>query len=280
MSLNPSSDPGNRLKIERLFATAAALEQSGQLRNTIYCFGRVIFIMNGDNTVLLKFIIPSRIPPFQQPVSFRANDYESGRFLEENGKVIFFPGGNRDDEFTRSKSCKAPGLTFQEVDDIWNKLWVKPESTFLVSKKTLTMIEDRLSHLEFQANNKSLIIIQRDIFSGTTITLNRKKSTGLDIHQPDKITKDFGPIGIRTGDFSALFSFHDLIEFGISSKPGFMTLKAGEMEGVIAWCIYDELGTLEVIEDGRKEQEDRRSKQGSDRPTTIRKVPAMPPKKR
>lgn len=260
--------------LEIIFSNAAALTQSGRLRSTIYCSSKTVFILNGDFTVLLKFSLPSHISGFERPVSFKADDYESGKFYEQDGKVLFKQFGA---EFDRTKSCKAPGLTFSEVNDIWESFnSAISHSNFIIHKKSLSLMEDGLSHLEFSSKDNSLTIIQRDIFAGTIITLTRKKGVGLAVHSPDKITKDFGPMGIRTNDFMALYSFHDSIEFGLCDKSGFMKLKSGDMEGIIAHCIYDELGKVEVL-NGREKQENRGSVQGSDRPLNIRR-PIQKPK--
>lgn len=260
----------NRAALERVFRSAVTLDQSGQMRSTIYCHGKTIFIMNGDNTVLLKFTLPHHMGEFKNPISFKANDYEPGKFYEKDGKV-YFQSGSKDSEFERTKSCRVPGLNFNDVKEIWEKLSSEPKSTFSIHKKSLSLVEDGLSHLEFQSKNKSLIITQRDIFSGTIITLTRKIQ-GLGAHKPDNISSDFEPVGLRTNDFISLFEFYDLIIFGITEKPGFMTLKSENMEGIIAWCLYDELGTLEVIYNGRKEQKDGGSEQSTNRPPLIRKA--------
>lgn len=265
----------NKELLTKVFSVASLLEQGGNMKNTIYCFGRTAFIINGDNTLILKFSLPDRIE-FKQPISFRANDYEQGKFYEKDGK-IYFQNTKQDAEFERTKSCRTPHLTFNDVEEIWNKLYTKPNSFFLIHRKTLELLDVDLSHIEFKAENKSLIITQRDIFSGTIITLtrkNRKKSGGLGAYNPDSnISADFEPIGIRTNDFSALFHFvtnlykEHQIQFGINETLGYMTIKAGHtdfpMEGLMAWCVYDELGTVGVIGDGgRKEQEKGETQQG------------------
>ena len=232
------------LKIERIFSHAVALDQSSRMKNTIYCFNRIVFILNNEGTVMLRFIIPSLSTAFSNPISFKADDYESGKFQEKDGKVIFTCIG---DEFTRSKCCKTPSLTFTDVEKIWESLIKsQPHSTFTIHKKSLSLLEEDLSHLEISSKEKSLVIVQRDIFSGTVITLTRRKA-GLDQHKPDNITRDFDPVGIRTGDFMALYSFQDSIQFGVTNQPGYFLLKDGDMEGVVAHCLYDQLGTTEVL---------------------------------
>ena len=70
-------------QIEQIFAHAVALDQNGGLRNSIYAEGKEIFIMNYDHTVLLRFKLRESENPFSGPISFKANDYDSPEFYEE-----------------------------------------------------------------------------------------------------------------------------------------------------------------------------------------------------
>lgn len=265
--------------VENIFSIAVALDQSGRLANTIICKGKTIFILNNEATVLFRFEAPGLFS-FDQEVRLKANDYEPGSLVERNGKVIFTREGA---EFIRTKSCRAPGKSFKEVQALWDRYWGESESTFFINSTSLSLLEESLSHLEIGAKGGSLKIVQRNIFTGTTITLTRKPSEETLLGNLDQISQDFGPVGIRTSDFQALFYYFDQLEFHVpKDRQGYFQVRAWseafEMKAIIAWCLYDELGTVEVIDNGRQEPEDRRSEQivGGKTPTPIRKAQGGP----
>lgn len=252
---------------ENVFAHAVALDQSGRFRNAVHCMGQTVFIMNTDATALLRFILPMKDKGFHSPISFFANDYDSSSFRMEGGKVVFVQSGG---EFVRSKACSVPKQTFAEVEELFNRFWsdsTKKGAEISINKATLSLLSDSLSHVEIYSEKGKPVIVQRDIFSGNTIELKRKTSGFGLASAKDSIPFDFGPIGLRTSDFMALFTFNDNVTFHFYEGNNNYCLVVGnnyDFCGIISGCMYDELNKLEVIEDGREKQKDGGCQPGAD----------------
>lgn len=227
--------------MEDIFSHAVALTQANRLKNTVYCKGKEVLILNFDSTVLLKFELPSWETPFANPVSFNANDYDSNRFYEEDGKIIFVSevGG-----VNRKKSVSAPGATPDEVEAMFDKYTKLDSCSITFHQNMLDALDEKLSHIEISVRDGAWKLIQRDIYSGSIIELTELKK-GLQIGSA--VSEDIGPIGIRTGDFIALFSFNERITFSFDPEYreyATVTGKKYNMTGRIAFCIYDEIGDI------------------------------------
>lgn len=249
---------------EGIFAHAVALHQAGRLRSTIYAFKKVVYILNMDKTVLLRFELPVS-EGFDNPIGFIANDYDSSDFYEEDGQIVFTieAGG-----FERKKYCKTPGKTFDEVDKLFKSYSVKSHTNeVLITKEALPNFNESLSHIEFESDGNRIIITMRDIYSGVVNIMKRSESgDGLLGLSPDTIKGSFGPAGMRTNDFLALFSFNESVTVKFPTKPSIdyfaISGPAFNMTGIISACLYDEMGTVEKGENGgREKQKNRRSKQ-------------------
>jgi hypothetical protein len=255
-------------ELETIFAHAVALEQAGRMKNTIYCYGKEIFILNYDKTILLRFELSPMVKPFESAVGFNANDYDSSKFSEKDGKIVFFRSGGG---FERKKSCAVPGKNFNEVKSLFEKFWNGASNELIgakinLDKEVLSLLEEDLSHIEFSSENKKLVILQRDLYSGTIIRIDRKKEGGLGLSSAkDSIAEEFGPVGIRTNDLIALFSFsRDLNILFPPAGKGYSLINgmSGKMQGILAWCLYDEIGNIaEVINHGRQEPQERNDQQ-------------------
>jgi hypothetical protein len=254
------------MELETIFSHAVALDQSGRMRNSIFCGDRQIYILNYDKTILLCFKLSSK--QFSQPVSFHANDYDSGNFYEKDGKIIFVRQGI---EFERKKSCGVPNKTYHDVDNLFTSYLFNQtsEERFELDKTVMELLEEDLSHVEFFSEDKKLVIIQRDVYSGNVVRLDRKPETGLKLlGKKDKFTEDFSPFGIRTNDLIALFTFNRKIEFLIQQGYFFIRGSEASMTGVLSHCLYDDMGKItEVPKYGREIAEDRNSVEKVDRPT-------------
>jgi hypothetical protein len=224
---------------EKMFAQAVALAQNGNMKNTIHCFGKEIFILNMDSTILIRFKSPQEFP---EMFSFFANDYESPRIHIQNGQVVF---KSTSDGVKRTKVCPSPKTDFKEVRNIWEQCWKtwsgQKKIPVNVTKSMVSLLEPGLSHVELSKDKGPFVLIQRDIYSGSRIEI--EKSDGL--LAGDNIPS-FGPIGIRTADLIGLYTFTATLTLYIQPKNNFIYFEdnTGRMSGILALCLYDELGTL------------------------------------
>ena len=232
------------LRIEQIFAHAAALQQNGRLRNTVYCYKKFIYILNQDHTVFLRFTLRDTEMSFENPISFNANDYESKQFHEENGRILFI---QEDEDYIRTKSCKTPQFSPKKINSMFikkKKKEFKRSNEVVLKSSLLSKADDDLSHIEFHVEDGEFVIIQRNIYSGSLITIKKNnKKSGL-MTSADKL-KDFKPIGLRTNDFAALFSFAKVVNFYFNNDDMvWFESKDKKMPfiGMVSQCVYDELG--------------------------------------
>jgi len=247
---------------EAIFSHAVALSQSGRLKSTIYASGQKIFVFNQDKTILLNFTLPDRESGISGEVSFNANDYDSENFHEKDGRIIFT---THEGEYARQKSCAVPGKTFSDIRELYEKYLENDHHINKVSfnKNVLSLLDESLSHMEILSENKKPVIIQRDIYTGSIIRIDRDNTVGFGLSSTDDIKEDFKPIGIRTNDFIALFSFCDKVDFHFGPAAfAFIEGNRFEMQGTISLCEYDEMGILTESkgeQNGREISQDRRS---------------------
>ncbi len=261
-------------RVESVFAHAAALHQSGRMRNTIYVKDKEIYILNIDSSVLLRFILSVSASPFSQPLGFNAADYERSSMYEKDGKIIF----EKDEgEWNVKKSCGSTELIPDQVADIFSNFPPIKENKISLRSSIITLLDPKLSHVELSGKiGDSITIKQKNIYDGKVIDITRKKTSGMGISMEDSITKSFGPIAIRTNDLIALFSFNDQLTFHFSAtEKGYcrITGRNFKMAGIIGLCRYDELGTINEPKEGshgRKVKKNRRRQQGSNQPAKKR----------
>lgn len=248
--------------VESIFAHAVALDQSGGLRNTIYALQNEIYILNYDYTVLLKFTLRKSETPFEAPISFRANDYDSNSFYEKAGKIVF---ETKKGGFLRKKSCGKSDLSPEEVQKLFESYPAPKGDSVILPKEILSLFEKELSHIEFHGQKgKPLKMTQRNIYSGAIIEVQQIPKKLLQ----ETLKYDFGPIAIKTNDFFALYSFQDNLEFTFpkEEKEGSYLIAKSidrgkrDMQGIIACCLYDEIIKIKEAKDGGQKQKIRRSK--------------------
>lgn len=229
-------------RLEKIFSHAVALQQSGRLRSTIYCIGRTVFILNQDQTVLIKFRLRKTDKmEFNEPVSFNANDYDSQEIEVRNGNICFI---QRAAGFERVKSCQTPDMTPRAVRKLFKRREREPDNSITLHSTMLSLLDESLSHIEFSCVEGGLRIIQRNIYAGSVIEIRAKAEGGLFGAENDMV--DFKPIGLRTNDFLALFTFVDSLKFHFLPKGLIMvdsTDTRMPMRALVSKCRYDELGT-------------------------------------
>lgn len=231
-------------QIEQIFAHAVALDQSGGLRNSIYVNGKEIYIMNYDHTVLLRFRLRDSEQAFSTPLSFKANDYDSNEFFEEDGKIVFFSSVQG---YERRKVCGLAEYTPDEVKETMKQYLGKSteRESLTINQSIISLLDDSLSHIEFSGKKGcALKMIQRNIYSGGIVEVTEKTEGFFQ----NTLSEDFGPVGIKTKDFMSLFSFQETLkfEFPNTEKEDFILVKSidrkkRDMTGVVACCLYDEL---------------------------------------
>jgi len=236
-------------RIETIFSHAAALQQSGRLRNTIYCRGSFVYIFNQDHTVLIRFRIPATAIKFERPISFFANDYDSRHFTEKNGCICFIQtSSDNTDEYVREKSCRVPDFKTVDIRNLFRKYESKfktsKDADVQISETFRDFLDENLSHIEFSGKDGKLAGVQRNIYTGavTKIIQNKKQQSLLASESP---LQNFKPIGVRTNDFIALFAFARSVRFWFGRKGTVrFCSKDPRMPfvGFLSKCMYDELG--------------------------------------
>jgi len=236
--------------MKQIFAHAVALDQNGRLRNTIYAKDSTVYVLNSDNTVLLRFSTSQPLP-IDGEVRFKASDYEGDSFQIEDGKMVFT---TRCGGVERKKSCGLPDLTFADVEHIFDSHEPDTDEPFaaalVLTKDIVSILDENLSHVEISGDKKTgWLIVQRDIYSGAKVEIRQIKAHGMGVHDASEVSQNFGPIGLRTNDFIALFLFHGSINFAfqlLEKRVVYIEAEtaAYDLKGVVAQCVYDEMGTI------------------------------------
>jgi len=193
--------------------------------------------MNLDDTIVTRNKVTQE---FNNEISFFANDYESPELEVRNGQVVFKKcvGG-----YKREKICPAPKNKYIDVREILDNHEPVKDYPVTLKDDVLSLLEDGLSHIEFHNVDGYLKILQKDIYSGQKIEVE-KIQEGM-FPETCKMPENL-PIGLRTVDFKALFSFQSQLTFYFQDK-NYIYFKNGEgdFEGIISTCIYDEIGYIE-----------------------------------
>ena len=235
---------------EYIFAHAVALHQTGRMRSTIHVKDRRVFIVNFDKTVFMSFYLPDREVAFKGEINFEADDYDSEKFREVDGRIVFTQTSG---DYIRQKSCATPGLTFAQAEEGWNRLQAMADGAqfkpIFLEKSLLSLIEEGLSHVEIHSDEGRPVIAQRDIFSGTVYRIEKASATQGLMVGGETIPEGIR-IGLRTNDFLSLFNFNSQLNFYVSAESPLVVIHGDrrEMRVFMASCKYDELGNVEVIE--------------------------------
>lgn len=243
---------------EKIFAYAEGLDRSGRQKNIIGCWGKTIYIVNADKTVLLRFELTEE--KFPEPFAFYASDYDSPQFEVEDGAIVFI---QTKANHTRKKRCKAPNQIPKDMEDLFYKFYVEDSFQYYatLNRDITDLLNESLSHIEFLVNDSNLTMVQRDIFSGTILEIEKTVSAygfGL-VKSQDELPDHLNTLGMRTNDLLTLFTFNDKIKLYIPDSQGYFVVEGqhGDLLGIVAGCLYDDIGKIKNLkepEDGRKEQ--------------------------
>ena len=266
-------------RIEGIFAQAVAMDNRG-IKNMIHCIGDNIYIVNFDYSMILRFSLRQSEARFEVPISFNANEYDSPNFtfeITENGSKIVFHTVEK--EFTRRKICqttKSVSPNAEDIDKLYQELKKKAEQSqylFYLSADCVPLLDEDLSHAEISVENSSLILRQRNIYTGTIVEVESNEKGFFTVN---RLPKEMPPIALKTKDFTSLFNIQKSLAF--IPTEDFLFVKdpqKDDFDGVLALCKYDMIinlynGEKGEGEDGRKEQETGTSQQEVDRPSAKR----------
>ncbi len=242
----------NEAEAESIFAYAEALEKSGRMKNSVFCSEKTVYIINYDKTVLLRFQLSKDITQKLDSIAFFGSDYESSKFQILGGLIGFESSTG---EWTRTTTCRIPNQTFQDIEILYKKLYNSTKGQIvgsaIIDRGVTDLIKENLSHIELVVRQGELHLIQRDIYSGSVSEIKRRNKEGLGlIEEPYEFKSDPSPLGIRTDDFLALFSFTDkiILRF-LPLEFGYFLVEAdhANLHGIIGGCLFDLIGSLNYI---------------------------------
>lgn len=239
------------MRLEDLAGVAAQMSRNYQMDAILAGKAGTVFIVNSECTVLLRYTGVADVGP---EVRWKACDWEKGTARMEGDEVVFSSesGGCK-----RTKRCSAPAATFAQLEKAWTDLRAKAPD----GSPSLTMtaalagvhLEEGLSHVEFWYEDNTPVLKQRDLYSGTLITVelpsSKRQSGGFFSAKP----QPFDRTAIRTKDLQALLFLEGSLDF--SFGPEASIIKSTTFEALLSNCIYDGLYTVEELTDGRKIKE-------------------------
>lgn len=223
-------------RLEQIFSQAAALSQAGRLKSEIHVFPGEVFIVNGDNTVLMRFDAPG----ISQQFSFRTDDYDSEEIKVKEGNAVFI---QKTAEWVRKKIPNpVPKERRDQVKAAWARLHKdsKSQVEFAFHRESLNLLNDKMSHIEISCEQGCLTLLQRNIYAGELLQI--KENTG-QFSLVQKIRPDFKPVALRTNDFLALFAFQNQLVFWLHPQWAFVQGTVQPLyEAFLGGCTYDEMG--------------------------------------
>jgi len=248
------------MKIEDLAVIGAQMSKNYSMDAILAAKGNVAYVLNSECTVLLQYI---DVADVQDEVRWKSLDWERGTARMDGDEVVFFgeSGGCK-----RTKRCSAPTTTFSQLEEAWKVLMVNHTSDTANLTMTAALakehLDDSLSHVEFWFENGTAVIKQRDLYSGTLITVelpsSKRQVGGFFSTKP----QPFERTSLRTKDLLALLSLEASLTFCLGKNAS--TAKGTKFTAIISNCVYDSLYTVEELTNGWKEQEVRQGEQSPD----------------
>ena len=165
--------------------------------------------------------------------------------LIENGTIAFETASG---DLSRKKTCSVPKANFAYVEKLWAGFVPEKAMKAVFTSKMTPLLEDGLSHIEVSKKaNSGVLLLQRDIYTGSRVEIRENAAMKSLLSEGDDA--EFGPVGIRTNDFTALFSFVDTLNwyFQKDKSWAFFEDNEGIIQGILAQCLYDELGDINII---------------------------------
>ena len=260
-------------RVETIFAHAVAMDNRG-MKNMIHCVGSNIFIVNFDYSMMLRFSLRKSETAFASPISFNANDYESPDFAwsEEDGEIIF---RSQAKGYERKKICRgnAMGPSATEIRKTYHRLkheGEKSTSLFNLSNECCGLLDEELSHVEISAEESTLILRQRNVYTGTMVEVSKKNDGFISV---DQLPESMGPFAMRTQDFLSLFMIHRSLAFIPTEDFILVKDQKEDFDGVVSLCRYDMI--IDLHDKGKEEGHGRQEqKAGTGKPTTDRSAKA------
>ena len=134
--------------------------------------------------------------------------------------------------YKREKTCQKPKNTFIDVMEMYMKQEPVKDYPVVMKDTICSLLDDGLSHVEFHCDNGAFKIVQKDIYSGAKIEVEKIQDGMFAV--PSKLPEKL-PIGMRTVDFKALFTFQDQMTFYFQDDPYIhFRNEKGDFEGKVA----------------------------------------------
>lgn len=230
--------------VEKIFSVAVALSQGNVFRNKIITNNNYVFIRNFDETVWLEYKFLKGIFP---STCFDAVFYEGG--LEVKNNFIIFNKITKN--YEKKKYIKNEFLEedfnnfFSKFNELKNKY--NKKNKIKLDKELINLLDENLNHTEFMIKQKTLHLIQKDLYNGNIVDIFKKENF---IYDFSEITSKHW--AIRTFDLKALFTWEDELNFYFDDSQEYLLVQNDfhlhyEFSGLIGNCIYDELNTLNII---------------------------------
>lgn len=233
-------------KVESIFANSVLLSTQGRFKSEIHVVPNYIYLSNSDSTVIMEF----NVPEIKSEFSFYPEDYESSEIEIGNNVASFI---TRTDDWIKKKTVNVPteekrNLVISAFKELWNKstregeefknIPKKDSLGFHFKKSELSLLDDRLSHLEICGSDGDLCLLQRDIYTGNRVTLTANSDSSLfKTKRPD-----FGPVSVRTSDFKALFNFHQSLHINLYDNYALITSHNAPLTRIIiSYCSFNEM---------------------------------------
>ena len=216
------------MKLDQVVAAATKFGRGAGGDAVIAWKDDLVYCLSYDRTVLLRArrIVPRR----PDEVVFHATDYEGPNCRLEGPNVIFENNGAR-------VRTPRPVFTYEGLSKLFDRLWEGDGPALMVGRSVLSLLEEGLPHVEFVWNGEVTLLVQRDIYTGKT----------LELEQSPQMVAEKEPLAMRTDDFWSLFALAEVLLFK-DLGTHFKVSDLHSFEAIVGGCIYDDLGTLGVVE--------------------------------